>query len=190
MRINFVENYENLSDNEIITLINDGRYELLEVIIKRYYPKILYYTKKYCSEEYREDAIQEANLAIYSAVRTFDSSKSSFSTFVCLCIKRAVIGVLKGTSRKKDIPCELLLSFDDAEIIDCNTPEKIFIEREDYNLLKDNIKLELSSLEYKVLQLHLCGETYNSISKILNIPEKSVDNALSRIRKKLLKTSK
>lgn len=185
MVINFVENNENLSNNDIIKLINQGNYQLFQVIIERFYPTILYYTKKYCPEDCQEDAIQEANLAIYSAVKSFDESKASFSTFASLCIKRAVISVLKAGQRKKDIPDELLLSIEDTEIIDSNTPEKIFFEREDYNLLKDNIKLELSNLEYKVLQLQLSGESYSDIAKKLNITEKSVDNALSRIRKKL-----
>lgn len=185
MRINFVENYESLTDNEIISLINNGDYELLGVIIERYYPVILYYTRKYCPADYREDAVQEANLALYSAVKAFNSEKSAFSTFAALCIKRSVLNVLKGRQRKKNIPEELLSSIEELEIIDSNSPEKIFFEREDYKALTDNIKLELSRMEYKVLQLQLSGKSYSEISKVLNISEKSVDNALSRIRKKL-----
>ena len=82
MSINFVENYENLSDDEVIALYNGGNYDLLQVIIERYYPVIFHYIKKYCPESLREDAVTDATLALYSAVRAYDSKKASFQTFV------------------------------------------------------------------------------------------------------------
>ena len=186
MRNTFVENNKNLSDGEIISKINSGDYELLQVIIERYYPVILSCVRKYCPEAYREDAIQEANLALYSAVKNFNGEKSSFSTFATLCIKRAVISVLKKTKRSKNIPDELIDPIDEYEnIADGNNPETIFFEREAYESLAETIRLELSTLEYEVLQLYLSGESYSYISEKLGISLKSVGNALSRIRKKL-----
>jgi len=185
MRNNFVENYENMTDNEIVTQIKDGNYEFLQVIIERYYSLMLSCVRKYCPPAYSEDALQEATLALYSAVKDFDPSKSTFSTFAALCIKRSVISVLKSRQRKKNIPDELLSSIDDLEIVDSNSPEKIFFDREDYKNLTDTIRLELSALEYEVLELYLSGEKYCDIAKVLNISEKSVDNSLTRIRRKL-----
>ena len=86
----FVENYEILSDEEIVSLINGGSIELLQVIIDRYLPKILFFVKKNCSESEMEDAVQEATYALYSAVKNFDGKRSSFNTFALLCIKRSV----------------------------------------------------------------------------------------------------
>ena len=74
---------------------------------------------------------------------------------------------------------------DGLEIPDCNSPEKIFFDRESYKSLENSIKLELSGLEYSVLQLFLSGKKYIEIARELNISEKSVNNALIRIRKKL-----
>jgi len=185
MRNTFVEINENLSDDEIIIKINDGDYELLHIIMTRYHNVILYYVNKYCPKPYREDAVQEASFALYSAVKHYEPDKSSFSSFATLCIKRSVIAVLKNQQRQKDIPDELISSIDELDIADCNSPEKIFFDREDLKALTDNIKLELSPLEYKVLQHYLTGESYRVIAERLNIPEKSVNNALSRIRRKL-----
>ena len=47
--------------------------------------------------------------------------------------------------------------------------------------------LELSDMEYNVLELFLSGKGYSDIAKALGITEKSVDNALARIRKKIKK---
>ena len=69
--------------------------------------------------------------------------------------------------------------------MDNNSPEKIFFDNEDFKSLKDTIKVELSSLEYEVLQLFLSGENYSAIAEKLGISEKSVDNSLTRVRKKL-----
>ena len=186
MRNIFVENHKNLSDDDIIARISDGDYELLQVMIERYYPLILNTVQKYCPKNYKEDAIQEATLALYSAIKGYDSSKSSFSTFAALCIKRSVISVLKSSKRQKNIPDELIDSIEEYEnLTDANSPEKIFFDRVDYKDLKDIIKLELSKLEYEVLQLYLVGDKYSDIAVKLGISEKSVNNALTRIRKKL-----
>lgn len=183
----FVENYEKMSDNELIERINSGEYELLAVLLNRYYPMIIYYISKYCPENLREDGIQEANLALYSAAKSFDGAKASFSTFAALCIKRSVFNLLESRCRKKDIPDELVTSIDELEIVDCNSPEKIFFEREEYKALTDSIELKLSGMEYKVLQLYLAGESYADIGEKLSVSQKAVDNALLRIRKKLKK---
>lgn len=185
MRNNFVENYESMSDDDIISLINGGKFELLHVIINRYMPAINFYVKKYCNANYSEDAIQEATFALYSAVKNYDNAKSSFSTFASICIKRSVISAIKSLNRKRNIPDELLSSIQDVEIADCNSPEKIFFDKENFKTLTDTIKLELSALEYKVLSLYLSGKRYSEISCELSISEKSVDNSLARIRKKL-----
>ena len=41
MSINFVENNNKLTDEEIITAINDGDYRLISAIIDRYLPLII-----------------------------------------------------------------------------------------------------------------------------------------------------
>lgn len=187
MSKDFVENYENLSNEEIVSRINSGDFELLKVIIERFLPQIHFYADRYCAQSEREDAVQEATYALYSAVKNYDAQKSSFSTFAALCIKRSVISSAKRLKNRKIIPDELLSPIDEAEITDSNSPEKIFFDRESYKNLTDSIRLELSRLEYSVLQLFLSGKRYIEIADTLGISEKSVNNALLRIRRKLKK---
>lgn len=187
MSINFVENNNKLTDDEIVSLINSGNYELLSVIINRYLPLIIKTAKQNLPETEVEDAVQEATFALYSAVKNFDGEKSSFYTFANTCIKRSVISQIRKSASKKNIPDGLVTSIDEIELADLNSPENILIERESYNTLTNNIKLELSSMEYSVLQLFLAGESYCEIARALNLTEKAVDNALARIRKKLKK---
>lgn len=174
-----------MTDEELITFINNGHYEFLQVIISRYNSVILSNVRKLCPESLHDDAMAEANFALYTAVKNYEYEKGSFKAFACLCIKRAVISVLKNSKRKKAIPEDMVSSIEDVEIVDAKSPETVFFEKQDYMDLTDNIRLELSTLEFEVLQHYLEGNSYNEISKVLNIPEKSVNNALTRIRKKL-----
>ena len=185
MRNNFVENYEKMSDDELIKLINGGRYELLQIIIKRYLHVINYYADRLCPASEREDIVQDASFALYSAVKNYNPEKSSFSTFASLCIKRCVIQNLKNISVQKKIPEQLLSPIDDVELTDGNSPEKIFFDKENLQALTDNIRLELSDKEYNVLRLFLAGDKYSDIADKLGITVKSVDNSLKRIRNKL-----
>ena len=97
----------------------------------------------------------------------------------------SVIDCAKRAGRKKNIPEELLEPIEDVSIPDCNSPEKIFFDKEAYKALTHSIKLELSGMELAVLQLFLSGKKYIDIADELGVSEKSVNNALMRIRRKL-----
>lgn len=182
---NFVEDYDNLPDEELVQSVKNGNDGLLHIIIERYSSVIDYYCSKYCPAADREDASQEAVFALYDAVMSYDSEKSSFSAFASLCIKRSVISGLRKSLRKKNIPDKLLSSIDDVDVTDFNNPEKIFLDKESYSCLTDTIKLELSKLELNVLKLYLMGLSYSDISEKMNVSVKTVDNSLKRVRIKL-----
>ena len=187
MRNIIVENNQVVSDEEAVELIKAGEYGLLPIIIERYMSVIVANAKGYLPAAYVDDAVQEATIALYNAIKTYDPQKSSFSTFATLCIRRSVFSFARKNGAQRNIPDELVASLEDSEISDNITPEAILIQKEDYDALTQNIKVELSKMEYEVLQLFLAGMSYSNIAEILKISEKSVDNALSRIRKKLKK---
>ena len=182
-----MENSKFLSDNVLIERINQGEYELLHTLISRYTPLVKYYASKpefHCNDF--EDLMQDGLIALYSAVKGYDPEKSSFSTFASLCIKRAMIGEKRTDGRKKRIPSELCSSLDDMEeLVGVKSAENEFLEKESLQTLKDNIRLELSSFEYKVLLGFMSGLSYADIADQNNVTTKSVDNALKRIRLKL-----
>lgn len=183
----FVENTKNLTDDEVILLINSGEYEKLQIIIDRYLPLIVKTAKQYCAPSQVEDAVQDAIFALYSGVKNYDKQRSAFSTFASLCIKRSVISGVRKSAAQRNIPDGMLSSIEEIDVADITSPEDILIEKEDYQSFADTIRLELSSLEYRVLQLFLAGKTYTEIAVLLEMNEKSVDNALFRIRRKLKK---
>lgn len=178
---------ENLSDNQLVELISNGEYKYLQVLINRYMPYIINAASRYnVGGVDTEDFIQEGVLAIFSAVKTYDSKKATFKTFVCLCINRAIVSaMLRVNGSARHIPDDLISPIDDIELADMSSPESILIDKENYNTLQQIIKDELSDFEYQVLCEYLSGESYANIAETLGVSAKSVDNALRRIRSKL-----
>ena len=65
------------------------------------------------------------------------------------------------------------------------TPESLVLEKESCVETSNILADILSKLEYKVLIMRLMGYSYNEITLLLQLENKSVDNAMQRIRKKL-----
>ncbi len=180
---------ENISDNQLIDLINNGEYQYLQLLINRYMPYIISMASRYNAGGLdTEDFIQEGILAIFSAVKAYNSQKASFKTFVSLCINRSMhSAVLRVSGNAKHIPEGLISPIDDVELTDNKSPESILIEKENYTDLEHNIKRELSDFEYQVLCEFLSGKSYADMAVSLGVTSKSVDNALRRIRTKIKK---
>lgn len=182
----FLKSGAALSDKEIISKIKSGDRIYLRILIERYMPYIINAARNYPYID-REDLIQEGRLAVFSAAESYDEKSAAFSTFVFLCINRAISSFARSFSAKKRVPAELIDSLGETDILSLEDPEKLIIERENFENLKNNIKNVLSETEYKVLIGFLSAKSYGEIAAELNISEKSVDNALSRVRKKLKK---
>ena len=67
-----------------------------------------------------------------------------------------------------------------------DSAEDDFLASESVRLLTEELERVLSGFEYEVLRLHIVGCSYSEIAKRLGKTSKAVDNALQRIRKKLL----
>ena len=182
-----VEYEREMSDDVIISFVKDGKYEYLALLIERYMPVIKSSAAKFqgsgCDEE---ELIQEGRLAVFSAIKSYDSSKSSFPTFVNICISRALSSYIRVFDAKRRIPDKLITYIDEEnDFADENSPEKIFFDKESYKTITETIKNRLSDLEYSVLCGFLSGKSYYEIAKKEGISVKSADNALKRVRAKI-----
>ena len=66
-------------------------------------------------------------------------------------------------------------------------PEELLIDREDYYHIEGRIGEMLSPLEKEVLERYMDGKSYVEIAADMDRHVKSIDNALQRIKRKLLK---
>lgn len=192
---------DNLSDNELIALAQDGDKAALEKILLKYKPLVHKKSQPYyMAGGDDDDIVQEGLIGLYSAIMDFDKEKFPlFNVFAGVCIERRIISAVKKASRLKHTPLNSYISLSDSafdeetgvqigEIIDSGlgeNPENILIERENVMGIEGIISNALSEFEMQVLLCHLNGKSYKEIADIVGRDSKAVDNAMQRIKKKL-----
>ncbi len=195
--------YDALPDEKLVELSADGDEMATECILARYKNLVRSRARMYfLAGADKEDLIQEGMIGLFKAIRDFDEKRpASFSGFAELCIKRQIITAVKTATRQKHMPLNSYVSLNnpvydnDAEgyledVLPGGTetdPEHLFILRENAEFLNERMEEVLSGLEKSVLALYLEGKSYQEISKILDKPTKSIDNALQRVKKKMEK---
>ena len=65
--------------------------------------------------------------------------------------------------------------------------EEAVVERASYQQTYAKVRRQLSPMEKEVLALYLEGKDYTEIARILGKSDKSIDNALQRIKSKIRK---
>jgi RNA polymerase sporulation-specific sigma factor len=192
-----------LSDEEFVQAFQQGDDDAFNILVKKYEYLVCLKVKMYfLVGGDREDLLQEARLGLYKAVRDFKTEgMSSFRGFADLCITRQLITAIKASARQKHSPLNNALSLnipknskrleDDLILMEvlphplAVNPEQATVEKENKREREQMLQEILSPIEQDVFTLYLKGQTYMQISQNLNLPQKSVDNALYRIKKKM-----
>ncbi len=192
-----MEQYKAFSDEQLIDAYRNGEEQAVDVLIHRY--KFLVRKKANALFLFggdTDDLIQEGMIGLFQAVRDYNATAGSFSAFAELCITRQLYTAIAAASRKKHMPLNSYVSLSDKEkgigtyslpeqvALCVQSPEQFIIERERFEQLLQELTKRLSALEKKVLTYYLEGLHYRQIAAILEKPEKSMDNAIQRIRKK------
>ena len=200
------KNYNNMSDEELLKAIRENDKEALEFLICKYKDLVNAKVGKYFMiGAEREDIMQEGLIGLYKAIKDYKLGKqNSFKTFANLCIERQLITAIKTSNRQKHMPLNSYLSLNMTaynnednenatevmEVLDTNViedPLDTITKKEYIDILGNVIDSSLSDFEKKVLNRYIQGESYIKIAEKLDMPVKSVDNAIQRIRKKTIK---
>ena len=199
-------NYNNMSDDELLELINKKDTDALDFLICKYKDLVNSKVNKYFKiGAEKEDIVQEGLIGLYKAIKDYKPDKqNSFKSFANLCIERQLITAIKSSNRQKHMPLNSYLSLNmtafenedgnnDTQIVDVleNTviedPLDTITKKEYFSSVENVIDSSLSDFEKKVLNRYVQGESYVKIAERLDAPVKSVDNAIQRIRKKTAK---
>lgn len=195
--------YNDKSDEEIIMIVKQGNQEAQDYILDKYKALVKAKSRAYfLIGADREDIIQEGMIGLYKAIRDYQSDKhTSFKVFAELCVNRQIITAIKAATRQKHIPLNSYVSLnkptfeeesehtylDMLKEVELSNPETVLIGQEDKDFIEHHIGEALSDFEAKVLSFYLQGKTYFEIANMTDKPEKSIDNALQRVKKKLEK---
>lgn len=176
-----------MDDNELIAVFHvekdtDRGRNAVSALISRYVKLVKKRAAHFsCGNAEAEDLAQEGLLAFMRAVESFDESRGAkFSSFADVCITNGI----KNAAAKLNSGG----AADDLDLAeDMSTPENIWFEKQAVSELYDEIAALLSKMEWEIFRLYLDGASYGEIAERLGITEKSVDNAVFRMRKKLKK---
>lgn len=187
---------QTMTDEQLVDLARLPNEQAVDQLLKRYkYVASAVAHSYFLNGGDSEDLLQEGMIAVFNAINTYNG-KSSFKSYAYTCVKNRVITLIKQSNRYKNQPLNNYISLSgvidgDADkteiIVDSGfSPEEIVINTEAENELKGIIASTLSDLEHKILFYYLKGYSYREISEFLSKKEKSIDNALQRIRRKIL----
>ncbi len=169
--------------SKIITAAKNGDEGAFSELCEKYKPLIENMTDRYLSRlnaiiQDKDDLRQEATVAFYRAVMTFDMSqdKVSFGLYAKICIKNRMVSLIRRAN-KKSSPMTVAHPKEEGKRIG----DRMF----DFAELISVSERVMSKREALVFSLYIGGKTYKEISELLNVSEKSVDNALFRAKSKI-----
>lgn len=196
-------NYNSMSDEDLIVSIKSGDKSALEFLIDKYKELVnMKISRFFIIGAEREDIVQEGLIGLFKAIKSYNVDKqNSFKTFANMCIERQLITAIKSSNRQKHIPLNSYLSLniaaydedEDTTLMEVMNFDQIedpldtITKQEYYKSVETAIDKSLSDFEKQVLNRYMQGESYVEIAEKLDTPVKSIDNAIQRIRKKAIK---
>lgn len=197
------QDFENMPDEDVALLAQEADGAALEYLLNKYKNFVRTKARSYfLIGADHEDIVQEGMIGLYKAIRDYRKDKlKSFRAFAELCITRQIITAIKTATRQKHIPLNNYVSLNrpiydedsDRTLLDVisedapTNPEEMLIDREDLSVIEGRIGQMLSPMEKQVLVLYMEGKSYVEIGEEMGRHVKSIDNALQRIKRKLLK---
>ena len=192
-----------LADLQLVMRARNGDQKALDELMRRYSGFVRLKASSYfLAGGDAEDLIQEGLIGLYKAVRDFSPEKSSFRSFAELCVTRQIITAIKTATRFKHAPLNSYVSFShtpagqesdgDCTLGDAlpgpsvDDPSVCVISTEELQSLVFTLGSGLSKLEADALKLYLEGESYETMAERLGCDTKTIDNALQRVKRKVL----
>jgi RNA polymerase sporulation-specific sigma factor len=190
-------------DVRLVLRARNGDDAALDALIRRYTGFVRLKASSYfLAGGESDDLIQEGLVGLYKAVRDFRVDKeTSFRSFAELCITRQIITAIKAATRFKHQPLNGYVSFSQTpagqEDSDCtlgdalpgpgvDDPAVCVISTEELQSLVFALGTGLSPLESDALRLYMEGLSYEEMSEELGCDTKTIDNALQRVKRKVL----
>ncbi len=192
-----------LADLQLVMRARNGDQKALDELIRRYQGFVRLKASSYfLAGGDADDLIQEGLIGLYKAVRDFSPELSSFRSFAELCVTRQIITAIKSATRFKHSPLNTYVSFShtpagqesegDCTLGDAlpgpsvDDPSVCVISTEELQSLVFTLGTGLSKLEADALKLYLEGESYETMAERLGCDTKTIDNALQRVKRKVL----
>jgi RNA polymerase sporulation-specific sigma factor len=193
-----------LEDLQLVLKVRNGSKAAQDELMRRYHGFVRLKASSYfLAGGDNDDLLQEGLIGLYKAVRDFRPDKeTSFRSFAELCVTRQIITAIKTATRFKHSPLNTYVSFShtpagqdsDGECTlgdalpgpAVQEPPVMVISTEELQALVFSLGTGLSSLEADALRLYLEGASYEDMAAELGCDTKTIDNALQRVKRKII----
>jgi len=193
-----------LEDLQLVLRARNGDEGARELLIRRYTGFVRMKASSYfLAGGEAEDLLQEGLIGLCKAIRDFRSDKeTSFRSFAELCVTRQIITAIKTATRYKHQALNTYVSFSQTPAgqepdSDCtlgdalpsslvDEPSVQVISTEELKSLVFCLGTGLSRLEADALRFYLEGNSYEEMAELLACDTKTIDNALQRVKRKIL----
>jgi RNA polymerase sporulation-specific sigma factor len=193
-----------LEDLQLVLRARNGDGGARDALIRRYTSFVRMKASSYfLAGGDAEDLVQEGLIGLCKAVRDFRPDKeTSFRSFAELCVTRQIITAIKTATRYKHHALNNYVSFSqtpagqdsDSDVTlgdalpgpSVDDPSVCVISTEELQSLVFCLGTGLSKLESGALRLYLEGASYEAMAAELGCDTKTIDNALQRVKRKVL----
>jgi len=193
-----------LEDLQLVLKAANGSTAAMDQLIRRYTSFVRLKASSYfLAGGDADDLIQEGLVGLYKAVRDFRPDKeTSFRSFAELCVTRQIITAIKTATRLKHAPLNTYVSFshtpagqesesecslgDALPASHVHEPAVKVVSTEELQSLVGCLSTSLSPLEADALRLYLEGSSYDQMADQLGCDTKTIDNALQRVKRKII----
>lgn len=198
----------NYEDEKLAVMAQQGNLEAEEALMRRYKETVKikshYY---YMAGADEDDVVQEGMIGLLKAIRQYDPERdASFGTYAGICITRQIINAIRTADREKHKALNTSISlsrpmaalgrtereYEDITLGDTlkagagENPEAFLIIKDVVYYILHNGDNIFSSFEMQVLNELIKGSDYDKIARKLGKNYKSIDNAMQRIKKKVI----
>ena len=193
-----------LEDLQLVLRAGNGDIAARDALIRRYTSFVRMKASSYfLAGGDSEDLVQEGLIGLCKAIRDFRADKeTSFRSFAELCVTRQIITAIKTATRFKHQALNSYVSFSHTPAgqdpdSDCTLGEALpgshvdepsvqVISTEELKSLVFCLGTGLSKLESEALRLYLEGNSYEQMADVLDCDTKTIDNALQRVKRKIV----
>jgi RNA polymerase sporulation-specific sigma factor len=193
-----------LEDLQLVLRARNGDMSARDEMIRRYTGFVRMKASSYfLAGGDAEDLLQEGLIGLCKAIRDFRHDKeTSFRSFAELCVTRQIITAIKTATRFKHQALNNYVSFSNTPAgqdpdSDCtlgdalpgslvDEPSVQVISTEELKSLVFCLGTGLSSLEADALRMYLEGSSYEDMADELGCDTKTIDNALQRVKRKIV----
>lgn len=190
-------------DSKLVIMAQQGDLDAEEALMRKYKEvariKARYY---YMAGADEDDVIQEGMIGLLKAIRQYDPAReASFATFAGICITRQIIDAIRTADREKHRALNTSISLnkpigdeeDGLALQDTlmaaggESPEALLVVRDMAACIMHNRDNVFSKFEMQVLNALVQENDYEQIARMLGRSTKSIDNAIQRITRKIVR---